>query len=92
MEGHASIPADILGRYAADAAREVDGVRGLAGRRPSRIAEAEGRVTVEVHVGVAWEASIPMVGRAVQERVKSYLERMTELDLAAVNVVVDEIG
>jgi uncharacterized alkaline shock family protein YloU len=92
MEGHASISADILGRYAADAAREVEGVRGLAGRRPSRIAEAEGRITVEVHVGVEWGASIPAVGRAVQERVKAYLERMTELDLAAVNVVVDEIG
>jgi uncharacterized alkaline shock family protein YloU len=92
MEGHASISADILGRYAADAAREVAGVRGLAGRRPSRISEAGGRITVEVHLGVDWDASIPAVGRAVQERVRSYLERMTDLDLAAVNVVVDEIG
>jgi len=92
MEGHASISADILGRYAADAAREVAGVRDLAGRRPSRIVEAGGRITVEVHLRVEWEASIPAVGRAVQERVRSYLERMTDLDLAAVNVVVDDIG
>jgi uncharacterized alkaline shock family protein YloU len=33
-----------------------------------------------------------VVGRQVQDRVRSYLERMTELDLAGVNVVVDEIG
>jgi uncharacterized alkaline shock family protein YloU len=92
MEGHASISADILGRYAADAAREVVGVRGLVGRRAARISEAGGRVTVEVHVGVDWGASIPAVGRAVQERIRAYLERMTELDLASVNVVVDEIG
>jgi uncharacterized alkaline shock family protein YloU len=92
MEGHASISADVLGRYAGDAAREVAGVRGLAGRRPSRISEDGGRITVEVHLGVEWGASIPAVGRAVQERVRSYLERMTDLDLAAVNVVVDEIG
>jgi len=92
MEGQASISSDILGRYAADAAREVAGVRGLAGRRPARISEAGGRITVEVHVGVVWGASIPAVGRAVQERVRSYLERMTDLELASVNVVVDDIG
>ena len=92
MEGHASISADILSRYAADAAREVAGVRGLTGRRPARISGSGGRVTVEVHLDVEWGASIPELGREVQERVRSYLERMTELDLAAVNVVVDEIG
>ena len=92
MEGHASISADILGRYAADAAREVAGVHGLAGRRPSRISETDGRITVEVHLGVEWGVPIPAVGRAVQERVRSYLERMTDLDLAAVNVVVDDLG
>jgi uncharacterized alkaline shock family protein YloU len=67
-------------------------VRGLAGRRPARISEAGGSVTVEVHLDVEWGASIPELGRHVQERVRSYLERMTELDLAAVNVVIDEIG
>jgi uncharacterized alkaline shock family protein YloU len=92
MEGHASISADILSRYAADAAREVAGIRGLVGRRAARVSEAAGRVTVELHVGVEWGTSIPALGGAVQERVSSYLERMTDLDLAAVNVVVDEVG
>lgn len=92
MEGHATISADILSRYAADAAREVAGVRDLVGRRAARVSETDGRVTVELHVGVEWGAAIPAVGRAVQERVRAYLERMTDLDLAAVNVVVDEIS
>lgn len=97
MEGQATISADILARYAADAAREVAGVRGLVGRnlppQPAvRVSESKGRVTVELHLGVHWGASIPDVGRAVQERVREYLERMADLDLAAVDVVVDEIG
>ena len=92
MEGQATISADILARYASDAAREVAGVRGLVGRRSARVSEADGRVTVELHVGVEWGAAIPAVGRAVQERVRAYLEKMTDLDLAAVNVVVDEIS
>ncbi len=41
-EGQASISADILARYAADAASEVEGVRGLAGRRGVTV-ERDGR-------------------------------------------------
>ena len=91
MEGHATVSADILGRYAADAAGDVPGVSSLVGRRAVRVSETDGRVTVELHVGVQWGASVPDVGHAVQERVRAYLGRMTELDLAAVDVVVDEV-
>ena len=42
MEGQASISTDILARYAADAAREVDGVRGLS-RADSRTARRRPR-------------------------------------------------
>jgi uncharacterized alkaline shock family protein YloU len=41
---------------------------------------------------VEWGASIPEVGRGVQERVRAYLENMVDLDLDAVDVVFDEIG
>lgn len=97
MEGHATISADILARYAADAAREVPGVRGvverhLPARRGVRISDSDGRVTVELHVAVDWGASIPEIGKAVQTRVREYLARMADLEPAAVNVVVDEIG
>ena len=89
MEGLASISADILARYAADAACEVDGVRGLAGRRGVRIADD---TSVEVRIVAEWGASIPALGLEVQERVREYLGRMAGVEPAAVEVIVDEIG
>lgn len=90
-EGQASISADILARYAGDAAREVAGVRGLA-RRGVRVGGDEGGVRVELHIDVEWGASIGTVGRGVQERVREYLRRMADVDPAAVDVVVDAVG
>ena len=97
MEGHASISTDILARYAADAAREVPGVRALAespipGRRAVRISGEDGAVRVELHLAVDWGASIPSLGHAVQQRVREYLAQMADVQPAAVDVVVDEIG
>ncbi|MDQ2982351.1 MAG: Asp23/Gls24 family envelope stress response protein [Actinomycetota bacterium] len=97
MEGHASISSEVLARYAADAAREVEGVRGLVEshlprHRGVRIGGEPGVLTVELHLEVAWGASIPAVGEAVQERVREYLERMAGARPQAVDVVVDEIG
>jgi uncharacterized alkaline shock family protein YloU len=99
MEGHASISSEILASYAADAAREVPGVTGLVeGHLPLprrggvRVVDEDGSVTLELHLALAWGASIPDVGRAVQSRVRDYLARMADLEPAAVNVVVDEIG
>ncbi|MEX0674231.1 MAG: Asp23/Gls24 family envelope stress response protein [Gaiellaceae bacterium] len=87
----ASISGDILARYAGDAAREVAGVRRLARRRATKVTERGGHVTVELHLGVEWGASIPSVGRAVQDRVRGYLIRMADLESVVVNVVVDEV-
>jgi uncharacterized alkaline shock family protein YloU len=99
VEGHASISSEILASYAADAAREVTGVTGLVEshlplprRGGVRIVDEDGRVSLELHLALAWGASIPDVGRAVQARVRDYLGRMADLEPAAVNVVVDEIG
>ena len=97
MEGRARISADVLASYAADAAREVPGVRGLVEsrlprRRGVRVSSEDGRVALELHLNVDWGASIPAVGRAVQQRVADYLERMADVRPASVDVVVDEIG
>ncbi|MGH2971087.1 MAG: Asp23/Gls24 family envelope stress response protein [Gaiellaceae bacterium] len=89
MDGTASISAEILGRYAADAAREIDGVRTLHGRHAVKVGDDR---RVEVHVEVEWGASIPTVGKSVQERVREYLLRMADVEPTAVEVVVDEIG
>jgi uncharacterized alkaline shock family protein YloU len=97
VEGQASISADILARYAADAAREVPGVRGLLEsplplRRGVRVANEDGEVRVELHLTVEWGAEIPALGREVQVRVREYLLRMADVEPTAVDVVVDEVG
>ncbi len=97
MEGNASVAADVLASYAADAAMEVEGVTGLVESRLSRhgavrVNGKDGAVTVELHLELAWGASAPAVGREVQRRVADYLERMAGARPQAVDVVVDEIG
>jgi uncharacterized alkaline shock family protein YloU len=86
-----------VARYAADAARDVDGVRGLVTsqlhrHRGVRISGDESATIVELHLDVDWGGSIPEIGRAVQRRVTDYLDRMAGARPSAVNVVVDSIG
>ena len=93
----ATISADILASYAADAAREVDGVRGLVEshlprNRGVRISGEASELAVEIHLDVAWGASIPSVGEAVQRRVGDYLEQMAGARPRSVDVVVDAVG
>ena len=97
MAGQASISTEILARYAADAAREVDGVRGLVEsqlprRHAVRVSGANGAVRIELHLVTEWGASIPTVGRLVQERVREYLRSMADVEPAAVEIVVDAVG
>jgi uncharacterized alkaline shock family protein YloU len=96
MEGKARISADVLARYAADAAREVPGVvrlveSHLPRRHGVRVAGERTELSVELRLAVEWGASIPQVGRAVQQRVVEYLARMADARPAAVDVVIDEI-
>jgi uncharacterized alkaline shock family protein YloU len=97
MAGQASISTEILARYAADAAREVEGVQGLADsplprRNAARVSGDDGSVRVELHLVTEWGASIPAVGRRVQQRVREYLRSMADVEPAAVEIVVDSIG
>lgn len=97
MEGRASISSDVVASYAADAAREVSGVRGLVDslvhrHRGVRVLEGDGAVRVELHLALDWGVSAPDVGREVQKRVRDYLGRMADLEPASVDVVVEEIG
>ncbi len=97
MESHSLISADIIASYAADAALEINGVERLVeGMRPRhsgvRVSKDDGVVGLELHLGVGWGANIPSIGAAVQSRVAEYVARMTDLQVTAVDVVVDEIG
>jgi len=97
MDSHSVISADVLASYAADAACEVDGVRGVVeGAMPRhrgvKVSGDTGDVSLELHLAVEWGANVPDVGRAVQVRVADYLGRMADVKPVAVDVVVDEIG
>jgi uncharacterized alkaline shock family protein YloU len=96
MEGSASVATEVLASYAADAAREVDGVAGLVeGRLPRQGAvriSGDDAVVVELHVELEWGAPGLEVGREVQRRVADYLERMVGARPRSVDVVVDEIS
>jgi len=85
----AVISPDVVARYAADAAREVDGVAGIVEgvRKGIRVEDGE----IELHLALRWGVSIPAVGSAVQERVADYLERMADARPGAVNIVVEEL-
>jgi uncharacterized alkaline shock family protein YloU len=97
MSGRASISSDILASYAADAAREVAGVRGLVEsalhrHKAVRIVEDDGLIGVELHLAVDWGVSVPELGAAVQLGVAEYLARMADIRPKSVDVVVDEVA
>ncbi|HST25816.1 MAG TPA: Asp23/Gls24 family envelope stress response protein [Gaiellaceae bacterium] len=97
MEGSARISPAVLAQYAADAAQEVPGVRGLVESRfprrgAVRVTNEDGRLAIEVHVSVDWGTPIPTVARGVQASVADYLGRTTASRPARVDVVVDQIG
>jgi uncharacterized alkaline shock family protein YloU len=97
----------VIATYAAAAAREVTGVRGipdghlgLLERRaePDRaprgvrvLTEGE-RLTLEVHVVAEWGSLLPDVAAEVQRAVRDYLAAMIELDVEEVAVVVDDVA
>lgn len=89
MEGQSLISPDVVARYAGDAAREVDGVTGIVEgvRKGIRVDDDQ----IEIHVSVRAGVSLPAVGAEVQSRVADYLEHMTDMRPAAVNVVIDEV-
>ena len=87
------ISPEVLARYAADAAREVEGVRRVVTshiRRQPGVRVEVGEAGVVVHVPVALEYGIAIapVAREVQQRVRRYLKVMADVDPAAVEVVV----
>jgi uncharacterized alkaline shock family protein YloU len=77
------ISPDVVARYAADAAREVDGVAGIVDGVRKGIRVEDGQI--ELHLALRWGVSIPA------DRVADYLERMADTRPAAVNVVVEEV-
>ena len=97
MEGQSLISREVLARYAADAAREVEGVSGLSANAFHRergvgLSGSDGAPTVEIHIELEWGRSVAAVAGEVQRRVAEYLERMASVKPEAVDVVVVGVG
>lgn len=82
---------DVLARYAGHAALEVDGVSALA-RDAAEISGTEGTVEIDVHVEIAWGPGAEEVAREVQQRVAEYVDRMANVSVGSVDVVVERVG
>jgi uncharacterized alkaline shock family protein YloU len=82
---------EVLARYAGDAALEVGGVASLSGDA-AEISGSDGTVAIDVHVEIEWGASAGDVAREVQQRVAEYIERMANVSVDSVDVVVDAVG
>ena len=96
MDDQALISPEVLARYAADAAREVEGVRrvitGHLRRQPGvHVQVGEDGVHVQVPVVLEYGMAIAPVAREVQRRVRRYLKVMADVELSAVEVVVAQI-
>jgi uncharacterized alkaline shock family protein YloU len=85
------ISTDVLARYAGDAAQEIAGVSGLT-RGAAEISGTPDETDVVVHLELEWGASAQAVARQVQDRVAEYLERMANLQVGSVDVVVERVG
>lgn len=97
----------VIATYAAAAAREVAGVRGISDghlglleRRaePDRAPRgvrvlAEGdQIGLELHVVVEWGARLPDVAAALETAVRDHLAAMSELAVRDVTVVIDDVA
>ena len=85
------ISTDVLARYAGDAAQEIAGVSGLT-RGAAEISGTPDEPDVVVHLELEWGAGADAVSRHVQDRVAEYLERMANLQVGSVDVVVERVG
>jgi len=97
MERRSLISADVLARYAADAALGVGGVAGLANGPLSRgksvsISGDEDTLAIELVLELEWGQSSAEVGKEVQRRVSEYLERMANMSPASVEVIVGAVS
>ena len=98
--GNIHIAEEVLAAVAAAAATEVAGVGGLSanltadilGKKSQtkgvRLQVEDNKVTMELSILMTYGHKIPEVGKAVQENVKTTVESVTGLEIAAVNVSV----
>jgi len=89
--GRIEVPGPALAALVAAAAEQVDGARVRRPRRGLDVAVADGRATIELELAVRLGAVLPEVARAVQEQVAGAVGATTGLEVAAVDISVEEL-
>jgi uncharacterized alkaline shock family protein YloU len=97
MTEQPTISPEVLARYAGDAAREVDGVAGLADGALHRgkaveISGDEDTLAVGLSLELTWGRPAVEVASEVQRRVSEYLARMAQVTPASVDIVFDAVS
>ena len=97
MEEPPQISAEVLARYAGDAALGVSGVAALAEtplhrERAVEISSSDDETAVIVRIELEWGRGAGDVAREVQTRVVEYLARMANLTVGSVDVVIAGVG
>ena len=89
--GTVTVTDGALSRIVVQAAEAVDGAR-VRRRRRRVVLEIDGaKARVEVELAVTYGKVVADVAREVQERVRTALVTMCGLDVAAVDVLVEEL-
>ncbi|MFP4199974.1 MAG: Asp23/Gls24 family envelope stress response protein [Bacillota bacterium] len=105
-EGEVRISNDVLAVIAGIAAGEIPGVAGMVGGLVENISEKLGRhdlrrgvkidargntVSVALHISVEYGCRIPDAARKLQAKIKEAIENMTDLEVTAVDIHVQEV-
>lgn len=106
-DGHVTISDEVVATIASIATKSVEGVFGMTntitggfaeflGRKnPSKgvkVQITDGSVKIDMSIVVEYGVKIPDVAWEIQDKVKSEVEAMTGLDVAAVNVGIDGVN
>lgn len=105
--GEVKISEDVIEVLSDKAAREIDGVAGLAAGFLDNVADVfgkkksgakgvdveirEDKAEITVHVIIKYGCRIPEIAWRIQEAVKNTVESMTNLEVVKVNVFVDGV-
>ena len=100
MEGSVSISSDAIATIVGETARECYGVVGMGGLKwlPERVKkgidigrDAEGGVTIDLHVVVEYGLNLAEVASTLRNRVRYEVERLTGLSVAEVEVRIQDV-
>jgi uncharacterized alkaline shock family protein YloU len=90
-DGSVRVSEAALTQIVSRAVSSVGGARLRKGRRRLGVEFEEGRARAELQLAVAYGRVLPEVAAAVQERVADALTRMCDVEVEAVDVVVEEL-